>query len=94
MMQMRDGEAPKRKVSRYTVRPGTLGLTCRSTCAGTHGVTGRFLFRTLGVPLVVLNTDKCNAHLFCSSYSLNKLVSDAKKRVVNYAVACSINAVS
>jgi hypothetical protein len=27
MMQMRDGEAPKRKLSRYTVRPGTLGLT-------------------------------------------------------------------
>ena len=27
MMQMRYGEAPKRKPSRYTVRPGTLGLT-------------------------------------------------------------------
>jgi hypothetical protein len=27
MMQMRDGEAPKRKVSCYTVRPGTLALT-------------------------------------------------------------------
>jgi hypothetical protein len=27
MMQMRDGEAPKRKVSCYTVRPGTLEST-------------------------------------------------------------------
>jgi hypothetical protein len=30
MMQMRDGEAPKRKLSRYTVRPGTLGSTLLS----------------------------------------------------------------
>jgi len=26
-MQMRDSEAPERKVSRYAGRPGTLGLT-------------------------------------------------------------------
>jgi hypothetical protein len=42
---------------------------------------------------VVLNTDKCNAYLFCSSRSLSTLVSDAGKRVVDRAVARSVNVV-
>jgi hypothetical protein len=45
------------------------------------------------MPLALLDTDKCNAHLFCSSRSLSKLVSGAEKRVVNCAVARSVNAV-
>jgi hypothetical protein len=32
-------------------------------------LTGHFLFRTLGLSLVFSNTDKCNAHLLCSSRS-------------------------
>ena len=38
MMQVRDGEAPERKVSRYTVRPGTLGLTLVEASAAQHHV--------------------------------------------------------
>ena len=45
------------------------------------------------MPPVVLNTDRCNAHLFCSSRSLSTLLSDARKRVVDYAVAGSVNVV-
>jgi hypothetical protein len=37
-MQMRDGEAPERKVSRYTVRPGTLGLTLVAVAASASAV--------------------------------------------------------
>jgi hypothetical protein len=66
---------------------------CQSNRAGTPGVTGRFLFRTLELSLAFLNTDECHAHLFCSSRSPSTLVSDAKKRVVGYAVAGSVNAV-
>ena len=61
--------------------------------AGTPSVTERFLFRTLGVPPVVLNTDERNAHLFCSSGSLSTLLSNAKMRAVDRAVARSANAV-
>jgi hypothetical protein len=51
-------EGPEVNVSRYTMRPGTLGLT-----------------------------------LFYSSRSPNTFVSDTEKRVVNCAVARSVNAV-
>jgi hypothetical protein len=61
--------------------------------AGTHGVTGRFLFRTPGSPLMFSNTNKCNAHLFCSYRSPSVLVSVAEKRAVNRAIARSVNAV-
>jgi hypothetical protein len=61
--------------------------------AGTPGVTGRFLFRTLELLTMSLNTDKCNAYLFCSSRSLSTSVSDAGKRVVDFAVARFINVV-
>jgi hypothetical protein len=61
--------------------------------AGTHGVTGYFLFRTPGLSLLFSNTNKCDAHLFCSSRSPSILVSDAEKRVVNRAVAPFISAV-
>jgi hypothetical protein len=66
---------------------------CRSTCAGTHGVTGRFLFRTFGLLAAYLYANKRYAHLFCSSRSPNTEVSDAEKRVVNCAVARSVDAV-
>jgi len=46
------------------------------------------------VPQVFSNTNKCDAHLFCSSRSLSTLVSDAKKHDVDRVVARSINAVS
>jgi hypothetical protein len=61
--------------------------------AGTHGVTGHFLFRILGLSLGFSSTNKCNAHLFCGSRSPSIVVSDAEKRVVNLAVARFISAV-
>jgi hypothetical protein len=60
--------------------------------AGTHGVTGHFLFRTPGLSLVFSNTNKCDAHLFYSSRCPSILVSVAKKRVINRAVAQFISA--
>ena len=56
-------------------------------------MTGRFLFRTLGLLTVPLHTDERNAHLFCSSRPLSTLISDAGKRVVDRAVARSANVV-
>jgi hypothetical protein len=45
------------------------------------------------MPLALLDTDKCNAYLFCSSRSLSTLLSDAGKRAVDRAVARSVNVV-
>jgi hypothetical protein len=57
------------------------------------GVTGRFLFRTLGLPAARACTHKHNMHLFYSSLSSSILVSDNEKHIVCYAVARCVNAV-
>jgi hypothetical protein len=82
------GEAGTNKLKR-THRP----QSCRFTRAGTPGVTRCFLFRTLGLFLVFLNTNKCSMHLLCSSCSSSTSMFDAEKRAVDRAVTCSVNAV-
>jgi hypothetical protein len=56
-------------------------------------VPGRFLFWTLALPPVFLNTDKYNPHLFCSSRSSSTFVSDAGKHAANCAVAHFVSVV-
>jgi hypothetical protein len=65
----------------------------QSRRAGTHGVAGHFFFRKLGTSLACLYTNKRDTHLFCSCRSLNTSVSDAGKRVVDYAAAYYVEAV-
>ena len=55
-------------------------------------MTGHLLVRTLGLPVTFSNVGKQDARSFCNSYSLSTLASDAKNRVVDHAVARSINA--
>jgi hypothetical protein len=73
-------------------RGTALQTYCQSKRAGTHGVTGRFLFWAPGLPTAHLYTDKRNVHPLYSSHSPSTLVSDNKKHVVGYTVAHSVNA--
>lgn len=56
-------------------------------------MTGQLFVWILGLPVTSLKIGKRDAHLFCNSYSLSISASDAKKRIIDYAVACSIRAV-
>ena len=48
---------------------------------------GNILIRILELSLVFLNSDKCDAHLFCSFPSLSMLVFNVKQHVPGYAIS-------